>query len=59
MVTGILAAIAAVFTAVTAWFGYQQRNAKSPQEKVDDAKKDIDEMERDFEKNGGRLGKKK
>ncbi len=52
MATGILAAIAAVFTAVTAWFGYQKRNAKSPTEKVDDAKKKLDEEEEKFKKTG-------
>ena len=52
MLTGILAAVSAVFTAVTAWFAYAKRTAKSPTEKVDEVKADLDKEQQDFKEDG-------
>lgn len=59
MVTGIIALVTALASLGVAYLGYRERHAKSTQEKVDDAKDDVDDRENDFKEGGGRLGKKK
>lgn len=55
--------VTAIFGAIKEFFGsfkfLDKWFTKSPQEKIDDAKDDIDDLERDFKEHGGRLGKKK
>jgi len=52
MVTGVIALVTALLSFGIAYLGYRERHAETPTEKVDKAKKKIDEEEEEFKKTG-------